>query len=162
MGASLRALRSEGLSAIRSSEATRWATRDGVNLLDLFEGRTEKLDRDALCWRFGPQFAIRQGDWKLRWQFKPYGKADWELFNLAADPAERKDVAAEHPDKLRALVALWDSYVRTSNVVLPSRSTFETLEDQLPPRTPDDAGYPPLIYKRQFVPPKDLLADPKP
>ncbi len=105
---------------------------------------------------------MRQGDWKLRWQFKPYGKADWELFNLAADPAERKDLAAENPDKLRALVALWDSYVRANNVVLPSRSAFETLEDQLPPRTPDDAGYPPLIYKRQFVPPKDLLADPKP
>ena len=47
-------------------------------------------------------------------------------------------------------------------MILPSRSTFETLEDQLPPRTPDDAGYPPLIYKRQFVPPKDQTADPKP
>jgi arylsulfatase len=29
-------------------------------------------------------------------------------------------------------------------------------------RLPDDAGYPPLIYKRQFVPPKELVADPKP
>ena len=27
-----------------------------------------------------------RANWKLRWQFKPYGKADWELFNLAADP----------------------------------------------------------------------------
>jgi arylsulfatase len=27
---------------------------------------------------------------------------------------------------------------------------------------PDDSGYPPLIYKRQFVPPKDMVADPKP
>jgi arylsulfatase len=39
---------------------------------------------------------------------------------------------------------------------------FETLEDQLPVRVPDEAGYPPLIYKRQFVPPQDLTADPKP
>jgi arylsulfatase len=38
---------------------------------------------------------------------------------------------------------------------------FETLEDQLPPRTPDDPGYPPLINKRQFVPPKDMTAKPK-
>ena len=60
------------------------------------------------------------------------------------------------------MVALWDRYVRTNNVILPSRSTFETLEDQLPPRVPDDPGYPPLIYKRQFVPPKDMVADPKP
>jgi arylsulfatase len=39
---------------------------------------------------------------------------------------------------------------------------FETLDDVLPKRVPDDAGYPPLIYKKQFVPPKDMLADPKP
>jgi arylsulfatase len=47
-------------------------------------------------------------------------------------------------------------------VILPSRTIFETLEDQLPQRVPDDAGYPPLIYQRQFVPPKDMTADPKP
>ena len=38
-------------------------------------------------------------------------------------------------NEVRALLALWDAYVRTNNVVLPSRSAFETLEDQLPPRT---------------------------
>ena len=63
---------------------------------------------------------------------------------------------------MRELVALWDSYVRANNVVLPSRSPYETLDDQLPKRVPDDPGFPPLIYKRQFVPPKDMLADPKP
>ena len=90
------------------------------------------------------------------------GKGDWELFNLAADPAERKDLAAQSPDKLKAMVALWDDYARTNNVVLPSRGPFETLDDQLPARVPDDAGFPPLVNKRQFVPPKDMLAEPKP
>ena len=47
-----------------------------------------------------------------------------------------------------------------NNLVLPSRSGFETLEDQLPPRVPDDEGYPPLIYERQFVPPKDMVREP--
>ena len=42
------------------------------------------------------------------------------------------------------------------------RSMFETLEGQLPERTPVDPGYPPLIYKRQFVPPKDMVVEPKP
>jgi hypothetical protein len=60
------------------------------------------------------------------------------------------------------MVALWDDYVRTNNVILPSRSMFETLEDQLPPRVPDDPGYPPLLYKKQFVPPPEMVADPKP
>ncbi|NWF85573.1 MAG: hypothetical protein HXY18_17290, partial [Bryobacteraceae bacterium] len=65
------------------------------------------------------------------------------------------------PDKLKELLALWDGYVRTNNVILPSRSVFETQEDQLPPRVPVDAGFPPLINKRQFIPPKDMMAEPK-
>jgi arylsulfatase len=127
-------------------------------------GQTETIrtGQDYLAWEIFGNRAVRQGDWKLRWQFKPYGKGDWELFNIAADPGEHKDLAKERPDKLQALLALWDSYVRTNNVILPSRSAFETLEDQLPQRVPDDPGYPPLIYKRQFVPPKDQVADPKP
>jgi hypothetical protein len=58
------------------------------------------------------------------------------------------------------MIALWDEYARTNNVILPSRTMFETTEDQLPKRVPDDPGYPPLLYKRQFVPPADMLADP--
>jgi arylsulfatase len=121
-----------------------------------------RKEQDYLAWEVFGNRAVRQGDWKLRWEYKPLGKGDWELFNLAADPSERKDLAAEYPDKVRALVTLWDSYVRANNVVLPSRSPYETLDDQLPKRVPDDPGFPPLIYKRQFVPPKDMLADPKP
>ena len=60
------------------------------------------------------------------------------------------------------MIALWDEYAKANNVVLPSRSMFETLVDVLPMRVPDESGYPPLIYKRQFVPPKDMVADPKP
>jgi hypothetical protein len=46
-------------------------------------------------------------------------------------------------------------------VILPSRSPFETLDETMPPRVPDDPGFPPLLYKRQFVPPKEMIADPK-
>jgi len=126
------------------------------------QAESPRTEQDYLGWEVFGNRAVRQGDWKLRWEYKPLGKGDWELFNLAADPSERKDLAAEYPDKVRALVALWDSYVRANNVVLPSRSPYETLDDQLPKRVPDDPGFPPLIYKRQFVPPKDMLADPKP
>jgi arylsulfatase len=121
-----------------------------------------RTEQDYLAWELFGNHALRQGDWKIRWEYKSLGKSDWELFNLATDSSERKDLGAEHPDKLKALLALWDDYVRANNVILPSRSVFETLDDQLPPRVPDDPGYPPLIYKRQFVPPKELLADPKP
>jgi arylsulfatase len=118
--------------------------------------------QDYLAWEIFGNRAVRQGQWKIRWEFKPLGKGDWELFDLAADPSERKDLAAQHPDKVKAMVALWDDYAKRNNVVLPSRSMFETLDDQMPPRVPDDPGYPPLTTKRQFVPPKDMVAEPKP
>jgi arylsulfatase len=151
--------------------ATYPATLDGQQLpaligkswVPVLAGKAEspRTDQDALAWELFGNRAVRQGDWKLRWEYKPFGKGDWELFNLAADPSERKDLAAERPDKLQALIAVWDAYVRANNVVLPSRSVFETLEDQLPPRTPDDPGYPPLVNKRQFVPPPAMVAKPK-
>jgi arylsulfatase len=126
------------------------------------QAESPRTEQDYIAWEIFGNRAVRQGDWKLRWQWKPLGKGDWELFNLAADPVERNDLAAQYPDKVKALIALWDDYVKANNVVLPSRSMFETLDDQLPKRVPDDPGYPPLIYTKQFVPPKDMMADPKP
>ena len=126
------------------------------------QAESPRTEQDYLAWELFGNRAVRRGDWKLRWEYKSFGKGDWELFNLETDPGERKDLAAERPDKLKELVAIWDGYVRANNVILPSRSLFETLYDQLPPRTPVDAGYPPQVNKRQFVPPKDMMAEPKP
>ena len=72
------------------------------------------------------------------------------------------DLAAEQPARVKELLALWDDYVKVNNVILPSRSPFEGMEETLPERFPVEAGYPPLIYKRQFVPPAEMMADPKP
>ena len=136
----------------------------GKSWVPMLAGQTEspRTEKDYLAWEvFGNQ-AVRQGEWKIRWQYKPFGKGGWELFNLTADPAERKDLATERPEKLQQMITLWEAYAQANNVILPSRSIFETLEDQLPPRVPDDPGYPPLVNKKQFVPPKDMMAEPKP
>lgn len=97
----------------------------------------------------------------MRWQWKPFGTGDWELYDLANDPGERNNLAARDPDKVAAMLELWDEYVQANNVIIPSRSLFETLEDQLPARVPDDPGYPPLINKRQFVPPPEMVKESK-
>src|SRR3954451_22555610 len=31
----------------------------------------------------------------------------WELFHIAEDPSEARDVAAEHPEKVREMIARW-------------------------------------------------------
>lgn len=47
-----------------------------------------------------PQSALRQGDWKLVHHFE--GPRD-ELFNLAADPSESKDLSREEPTRTAAM-----------------------------------------------------------
>jgi arylsulfatase len=130
----------------------------------MLAGKAEspRTAQDYLAWEVFGNRAVRQGDWKLRWQFKPYGKGDWELFNLAKDPAEREDLAAQNPDKVKAMLTLWESYVKANNVILPNRGPYDTLDKDMPQRVPVEAGFPPLIYKKQFIPPTNMMADPKP
>jgi arylsulfatase len=126
------------------------------------EEDSPRSDQEYLAWEVFGNRAVRQGNWKLRWQYKPFGKGQWELFDLAADTAERHDLAEEQPDKVKALLGLWDEYARANNVILPSRVVSEGLEKKLPDRYPVESGFPPLIYKQQFVPPEEMMADPKP
>jgi arylsulfatase len=135
----------------------------GKSWTDVLSGAAEspRNDDDYMGWELFGNRAVRQGDWKLRWQWRPFGTGEWELFNLADDPAERFDLATKSPDKLEDMQRLWQDYVAANNVILPSRSLFETMEKQMPQRVPDDPGYPPLTYKKQFVPPNDMLAPPK-
>ena len=80
---------------------------DGTNLLPLLEGKADKLDRDTLYWRFGVQYAVRQGDWKL---VKAGLAQPVQLFDLRADRHEKFDLAAKQPEKVKALQALWDAW----------------------------------------------------
>jgi arylsulfatase len=116
---------------------------------------------DYIAWELFGNRALRQGDWKLRWEVKPLGTSSWELFNLATDPAERVDLASTYPQRVESMLKLWDEYVAKNNVILPSRTPFEVLNDQLPPRVPVENAFPPLVNKRQYTPPADMMASPK-
>lgn len=134
----------------------------GKSWMPMLSGQAEspRSGNDYLAWELFGNRALRQGDWKLRWEFKYVGKSEWELFNVTKDPGERVDLASAHPEKVQELLRLWDDYMKNNNVILPSRSPFEGLYDALPARFPVMPGYPPLIYKRQYTPPKELLAVP--
>jgi arylsulfatase A-like enzyme len=80
---------------------------DGANILPQLEGKSDAAPHDALYFRFGIQYAVREGDWKL---VKPSIDDAPELFNVAADPGEKTDLAARHPDKVQHLQALWDEW----------------------------------------------------
>ncbi|MEW6368397.1 MAG: arylsulfatase [Acidobacteriota bacterium] len=132
----------------------------GRSLIQILQATADSVrgENDWLGWEVFGNRAIRQGDWKIVWGWKPFGSSDWELFNVAQDPGERQDLSQKYPDRKQQLLALWDEYVRTNNVILPSRQPFEGMEEKLPPRVPVDESWPPLKFKKQFVPPDDAAA----
>ena len=88
--------------------------------------------------------AIRQGDWKISWHYRPYGIWDWRLFNLAADPGEQYDLSEKFPEKKTELIALWDEYVEMNGVIIGNRSPFEGARKALPDAVPESDSYPPV------------------
>ncbi|MGB0258348.1 MAG: arylsulfatase, partial [Coraliomargarita sp.] len=54
--------------------------------------------------------AIRQGDWKLVSGNKRYKSQQWELYNLADDRCETKDLIQTNPEKAQELEALWKEW----------------------------------------------------
>lgn len=81
---------------------------DGIDLIPYITGDAQGTPHESLFWRFGTQRAIRQGDYKLRQQ----GNEPPQLFNLASDIGETKNIAREHPElvkKLEATYAEWNS-----------------------------------------------------
>jgi arylsulfatase A-like enzyme len=78
---------------------------DGVNLLPYLTGKNAGSPHEAVFLRKFDQgaFAIRRGDYKL---VIPRVDAQPQLFNLAADLGETKDLAATQPEILGALEQL--------------------------------------------------------
>ena len=80
---------------------------DGVNLLPFLMGEKAGAPHEVLFWRYGPQHAVRKGDWKLLAQGR---QAAPQLYNLARDIGEAHDLAAEEPGKVKELQAAYDQW----------------------------------------------------
>lgn len=81
---------------------------DGISLLPTLLGE-EQPERPFLYREFtgyGGQQTIRVGDWKAVRQKLSRGKIKTELYNIATDISESRDVAADHPDVVSRLEAM--------------------------------------------------------
>jgi len=112
----------------------------------MLSGNTEspRASDDWLGFELFGNRAIRQGDWKISWLYEPFGTEDWQLFNLAEDPGEQRNLSDKFPDKRKELIALWDEYVKTNGVIIGNRSPFEKARKALPDPVPEDDSYPPV------------------
>jgi arylsulfatase A-like enzyme len=88
---------------------------DGVNLVPYFNAKASGAPHDTLYWRFGPQMAVRRGDWKLV-RYDPAadgmtGRAtEAKLYNLKDDIGETRDLSKDEPQKAKELQAAWEEW----------------------------------------------------
>ena len=95
---------------------------DGVDLMPYLTGKQTSRPHQTLYWRYGPQWAIRHGDLKL--VVSKGGSGQPELYDLATDIGESKDLASAQPAKVKELQSLWDKWSA----------------EQAPASTPDAGG----------------------
>ncbi len=86
------------------------ANLDGISMVPTLLGRAQTNQHDFLYWEFherGFQQAVRVGQWKA---VRQQAGERLELYDLQTDPAEKSDVAPQHPE----VVARIESYLKSA------------------------------------------------
>jgi arylsulfatase A-like enzyme len=85
---------------------------DGVSILASLKGQPQKK-HDYFYWELqeaGGKQAVRMGDWKgVRVSVSASNDAPIELYDLATDPGEKNNVAAQHPDVVKKIEEIMKS-----------------------------------------------------
>jgi arylsulfatase len=104
----------EGVSFAHTFDAADAATNHDTQYFEMFGHRAIYRDNwRAVCPWPAPNFVeAAQLGRTLGEPITPeildrLDREGWELYHIADDPSESRDVAAEHPDRLRELIALW-------------------------------------------------------
>ena len=136
------------------------AHKDGISLLPILNGERRALDRKDLFWHYPhyqtmpPHGAARSGNWKI---VENYETGQIELFNLADDISEAKDMSQKYPEKLKELKTLLNQHLREVNAPMPTLNynynpgkdgrNFEGY-DKLDPREMEQPEYLKLISEK--------------
>jgi arylsulfatase A len=98
---------------------------DGESLLDILGGKVKSIvNRKPMLWVFpeyGGQIAIRIGEFKLvRQQLASKAPGAWEIYNIAQDRSESRDIAKEHPELIQKAESLLTTEV-SENKIFPMK-----------------------------------------
>jgi len=86
---------------------------EGESLVPSFKGVSQTRAAPLFFELYGNR-AVRDGRWKLVWGAS---QRRWELYDLATDRSETRDLAAVHPERVKALAIAWTEWAqRTGNV----------------------------------------------
>jgi arylsulfatase A-like enzyme len=102
---------------------------DGQRLDVLLTGRPDPTRKDTFLMHYphAPHrsdywTSYRDGRWKVVYHYVPSeqsGGSHYQLFDLAADPFEQKDLAATHPDELKRMMRTLAAALEAHHAVYP-------------------------------------------
>ncbi len=111
---------------------------DGLNVWPTIS-EAKPTPRTEIVYNVEPfRAGIREGDWKLIWR-APLPEAI-ELYNIALDPSEKDNVAADNPDQVAALKKRANELAKTMEKPLLLQAEFGAMRDRLhmPPALPGE------------------------
>ena len=85
---------------------------EGKSLVGVFHNIP--LEREAIYWEHEGNRAVRVGQHKL---VAKGARGPWELYDLAADRTELRDLSAEEPELTQKLATLWQRWAERCNVL---------------------------------------------
>ena len=85
---------------------------DGQDLSRLLTGQSDPERRNEFLNHYPhPRRGVshffttwRQGNWKVMYEYLEEGEERYSLYDLSSDPSESQNLAAEHPEKLKAMM----------------------------------------------------------
>ena len=80
---------------------------------------SDNNNRPEMGWELMGRKAYRFEQWKIVNAQPPYGKGEWELYNLDKDPLEMNDLAEKNSSQLHKMIHRWDAYAKSNGVILP-------------------------------------------
>lgn len=98
--------------AVAGVEKTPGQPLDGVDLTPFVTGQPPGRPHQTLYWKNGKAWAVRDGDLKLCVPNQQQGGTPM-LFDLSKDVLEEKDLAAERPDDVKRLTAMYEAWAKT-------------------------------------------------
>ncbi|MFN0120652.1 MAG: sulfatase [Blastocatellia bacterium] len=96
--------------ALAGGEMPKDRPYDGTNLMPYLTGQQKTSPHEILCWRNGPNAAVRKGNWKL---FK--GGDHYWLFDLSKDIGEQANLAGKRPEiveQLKKELIKWEAQMK--------------------------------------------------
>ncbi|WP_233143832.1 arylsulfatase [Colwellia chukchiensis] len=94
----------------------------GKSLVHVLMNDTDSIrsESEYLGFEFWGGRGVVAGDWKLTGLYDQDTETmqAWQLFNLATDPGEQRDLAKEQPVVMKQMLSYWQDYVTNNGVIL--------------------------------------------